>query len=82
MIVETVFFIDNWTSGQNYRSILNLGKIKKKARTDGIETTKEKGVLVTLNLAMKFLPKMYRKGSVDWIILAYLCDVNESATVL
>ena len=82
MIVETVFLIDNWPSGQNYRSILNLAKIKKKARTDGIKTTNEKGVLVTLNLAMKFLPRMYRKGSVDWIKLAYLCDVNGSATVL
>ena len=27
---------------------------------------KEKGVLVTLDWAMKFLPRKYREGSVDW----------------
>ena len=39
---------------------------QEQARRDTINRMGEKDVLVTLNWVMKFLPRKYREGTVDW----------------
>ena len=41
-------------------------KNQELARTDTLQNMKDNDVLITLDWAMKFLPRKYREGMEDW----------------
>ncbi|XP_056021489.1 uncharacterized protein LOC125666969 isoform X2 [Ostrea edulis] len=63
----TMFVVDEAVSAiHKWKAHILRSKNQERARTCIIDKMTEGGVLVTCDWAMKFLPRKYREGQIDW----------------